>query len=532
MDISVETAVNRVIVYPDRARVTVAGSCELETGSHRLLVGDLPLVLEPESVRVVGRGTARVRILGVDVPRRFYQETPAARVNELEREIEQVQDEIQVLKDEAAGWAAHNTYLTGLREATVEYARGFSRGKTTVADQTQLVSFLQEQDRLMRAAERELNKSMRERKRQLQKLENELKQLRSARPRERYQAQIEIDVQAAGTFRPQVSYVVHRAGWQPLYDVRLVKGDNGRALEISYLAQITQQTGQDWAGVNLSVSTARPALNQRLPELHPWFVDVYQPPPQPRMVRAAAPAAAMQVGGVEAEEQALVFSADAMVEEAAEVATAVASNEGTSVTFHVSDSADIPSDGSPHKNVLQEFNLDPKLDYLSIPKHTSSVYRRATVTNTSPGPLLAGAASLFVADEFIGRTQLDYTPVNGEIELLLGVEEGITVERELSKRDVDKKMLRDERRIRYGYKIELENLLPEAANVEVHDHIPVGRVEQIKIKLDQCRPALAEQTDLNLLEWQLILPSKGKQEIHYEFLVEYPRSLRITGLPD
>lgn len=528
MDVTVGTTVTRVTVYLDRARVTAVGECQLEAGIHRLLVDELPLVLEPESVRVSGQGTARVRIQSVDVARRFYEETPAEQARELEREIEQVGDEMRALADEKARWSAHGKYLDGLREASVEFAKGLSRGRTTVADQTNLLAFLQEHDKEMRTAVHNLDKQEREWKRRLQKLQNELNQLRHARPRERFRAQVDVEVLDAGSFRPEISYVVHSAGWQPLYDVRLLSVENGHKLDMTYIAQVTQQTGQDWVGVNLSVSTARPSLNQRLPELHPWYLEVYMPPP--RMPAPQAP--------VKTEVRAMAAPAMAMemavkeepVFQAADVQTATVGSEGTAVTFHVPNPADIPSDGSPHKTTLQQFELDPKLDYLCAPKHTDAVFRRATITNRGDGPLLAGSASLFVGDEFIGRTELEYTPGGGEIELLLGVEERITIERELARREVDKKMLRDVRRTRYGYKIELHNLLSEAVEVEVHDHFPVARNEQIKVKLEMVRPAPTQQSDLNLLEWHLTLPAGAEQQIAYEFLVEHPPALHVTGL--
>ncbi len=534
MDVMMQPAVERVVVYPDRARVTAVADCELETGVHRLLVDELPLVLEPESVRVAGQGTAQVRIQSVDVNRHFYTETPAAQARDLELQIEQTQDEMQVLADEMTRWQEHGKYLDGLRAATVEFAKGLSRGRTTVTDQANLLDFLRDQDVQMRTAVRDLKKQERDLKRRLQKLQNELNQQRSARPRERYRAMVEVEVLAAGTFRPEVTYVVHSAGWQPLYDARLRQTESGQTVELSYIAQITQQTGQDWTAVQLSVSTARPALNQQLPELYPWYLDVFVPPPvpvpQPRgkmqMVAAApmaAPAAAMDTFAMEEAE---------LHVRRAEIVTADVGSEGTAVSFHVPKPADIPSDGSPHKTTLQQLQLDPKLDYLCMPKHTDAVYRRATITNNSSGPLLAGSASLFVEDEFIGRTNLEYTPTGGELELLLGVEERITVERELSKREVDKKMLRDVRRTRFGYEMELHNLLGTAVTVELHDHIPVSRNEQIKVKLEIARPTPTEQSDLNELEWHLTLPAGAKQTIAYEFVVEHPPALRITGLSE
>lgn len=534
MEITVENSqITTVTVYPDRARVTLQGTADLPAGLHRLLIEELPLHLERESVRVGGRGTAQVRILGVDISQRYYTETPAVQARQLEQQIEQLDDQMRAFKDQQAVLAAQAKYLDGLRQATVEYARGLSRGRTTVEDQARLTAFLQEQDAQLRGELRELDIQQRELSRQLDKLRKELAAIQSARPRQRYQARIDVEVMSEGSFSPELSYVVNGAGWQPLYDVRLLENGNGRTLEVAYLAQVTQNTGQDWRGVNLIVSTARPALNQRLPELQPWYVNVFvpAPPPQPRMpgrarmeMAAAAPAAAdvMMAKAVDEERQ----------QYAAEEAVATVQDSGTAVSFAVPGSTDIPSDGSPHKTTINRFRLQPRLDYLAVPKHTDAVFRRITVNNDSPSPLLAGPVSLFVGDEFIGSTHLDYAASGEEIELLLGVEERITVSRELARRDVDKALLRDKRQLRYSYKIEVQNLLAGEARLEIQDHIPVSRHEDIKVKLESAAPQPAERSDLNILEWRLILPPGAKQVIQYDFLVEHPRSLQIVGLMD
>jgi uncharacterized protein (TIGR02231 family) len=216
----------------------------------------------------------------------------------------------------------------------------------------------------------------------------------------------------------------------------------------------------------------------------------------------------------------------------AEVAVAEVQDSGTAVSFAVSGKSDIPSDGSPHKTTLNQFSLPPEMDYLVVPKHTDAVFRRAKLKNSSSSPLMEGPANLFVGDEYIGRSKLEYTPTNGEIELLMGVEERITIERELVKRDVDKRLLRDNRQLRYGYEIKMKNLLPETAIIELQDQIPVSRHEQIKIKLDKVEPEPAEKSDLNIMEWKLSLASDSEQVVRYEYTVEHPRSLRVAGLLD
>ena len=535
-ELIVASQVTQVTVYPDRARVTRQGTGDVTVETQRIILDELPTTLLPDSVRVSGRGTARVRIQGVDTKWHYYTETPTTGVRELEQEIQKLEDENRGVADRKVALAARMKYLDGLASATLEFAKGLSRGRTTIADQTQLVTFLSEQDTAIRAELRTLDLAQRDLNKQLEKLRNELKQMQNARPRQRYRATVEVVVTEPGSFTIELSYVVQNAGWQPLYDLRWSETNGSRKLNLTYLAQITQNSGEDWPAIQLAVSTARPSLNQQMPELHPWYINVFvpHPPGQAKMMvsRAAgvpAPAPAMR------EEAADTFSMQALAAPAvaeAEIATATVENSGVAVTFKIGGSTDIPNDGAPHKTTIQTFELDPKVDYLAVPKHTDAVFRRLTVTNTTSAPFLAGPGNLFVGEEFIGTTQLEYAPSGEKMELLFGVEERITVSRELARREVDKTFLRDNRQLRYGYKIEVQNLLNAAATVEIHDHIPVSRHEQIKVKLEQATPEPAEKSDLNLLEWQMNLPPAGKGTIQYVYLVEHPRSLQVVGLID
>lgn len=545
MEIPVETVITAVVVYPDRARVTCRGRCELPEGLHQIVIGELPLALEPESVRAAGAGTARVRLRSVDVHRRHYAQAPVANVQALEAQIEELQDELQALDDRQAVKQASIDHLDGLREATTEYAWGLARGRSTVENQANLMRFFEEEDARLRGDLRALDTEQRDLKERLSKLQAELDQLRAARPRQRYEARLEVEAVSAGSFEPEITYVVGqstggRTGWRPLYDIRLldVAGGNagapaGGRVAITTLAEIVQNTGQDWSGVRLTVSTARPALNQRVPELKPWFVDVPRPPqPLPRAAHAKA-AMARQDFAPESATDAVPAMMMAPIREApAEVEVAEAQDSGTAVTFAVSGSVDIPGDGTPHKTTIGQHDLTPQLDFLAVPRHTDAVYRRAKFNNTTAAPLLPGPASLYAGDEYIGQNRLEYTPTGAEVELILGVEERVTVKRELVRREVDKRLLRDVRQVIYGYEIELENLLPTSARVTVQDQYPVSRHDQIKVRLDRVAPEPVEQTDLHILKWRIDLAPAEKKIIRYDYQVEHPRALQVIGLLD
>lgn len=536
MEIPVETTVTSVIVYPDRARVTCRGRSELSEGVHQLVIGELPLALETESVRASGRGTARVRLRSVDVQRRHYAAAPTANVAALEEQVVATQSRLQRLVDRQAVKQASINHLDGLRAATPEFARGLARGRSTVESQAALMRFFEEEDARVRVELRALEDEQRVVKDELGKLQAELEQIRSARPRQRYEARLEVEVLAAGDFTVEVNYVVGRAGWRPLYDARLQEtGKAGEAavVALTSLAEITQNTGQDWVGVRLSVSTARPALNQRVPELNPWYLDVLHPQPRAMKANMVTKGTRMETMEMAAVDEAMpMMTAMAPPVMSAEVEVAETRETGTAVTFVVSGEVNIPGDGTPKKTTLGQYELLPRLDFLAVPRHTDAVYRRATLENTTGAPQLPGAVSLYVGEEYIGQNRLDYTPGGGEVELILGVEERIKVKRELVRREVDKRLLRDQRQILYGYEIKLENLLANPARISVQDQYPVSRHDQIKIRLDRAVPEPVEHTDLHLLKWQLDMAAGEKKTIQLEYQVEHPRALPVAGMVD
>ena len=63
----------------------------------------------------------------------------------------------------------------------------------------------------------------------------------------------------------ELTYHVSSSSWRPLYDLVL----DGERLKVSYLAEITQRTGEDWPEAELVLSTTRQARRQGLPELSP-----------------------------------------------------------------------------------------------------------------------------------------------------------------------------------------------------------------------------------------------------------------------
>lgn len=102
--------------------------------------------------------------------------------------------------------------------------------------------------------------------------------------------------------------------------------------------------------------------------------------------------------------------------------------------------------------------------------------------------------------------------------------------RELTRRDVDKKLIGGRRRLTYSYEITLENLLPMGAEMTLYDQIPVAQHEEIKVKLASAEPQVSEQSDLGILTWKLRLAPGEKRTIKFGFAAEHPKEMHVVGL--
>ena len=525
----IHSAIVEVVVFPDRARVTRRGTLTLDAGAYQIEFVDLPLTLLTESIRASGRGTALTSLLGVDTRRVYFSDTPAVPVKELEQQIEDLTNQDKALVDQAAAATVQIGFVQGLADKSAEQiARGLAFGRMDIGQGDALMSFMQKRMDQAQATIREVDVKRKEIGRQLTKLNNDLNTRRSAQPRERFTAIVEVEVKRAGDLTLDLTYMVNQAGWGALYDLRFNENP-APAIQLAYLGQVTQRTGEDWPDVALTLSTARPSLTTVQPELKPWYINAYAPPapaPTPRI--ASAGLAAMRAAP--AAPQAMAdFAPAAQVE--MEAPAADVSSEGSSVTFTLKQTASIPSDGTPHKVNVATIELSPKLDYLSVPKLAEVAYRRATIVNRSDYLLLPGQASLFVSSDYVGAMALKRVAPNEEFEVALGVDDRVAVKRELKAREVDKKLIGDRRRLRAAYEIELKNLRGDKIDLELHDQIPVSRHEQIKVKLEAAEPEPNEQTELNELEWHLSLAPNAKQIVRFDFTVEHPVAMQVMGLP-
>jgi uncharacterized protein (TIGR02231 family) len=216
---------------------------------------------------------------------------------------------------------------------------------------------------------------------------------------------------------------------------------------------------------------------------------------------------------------------------AAEVIQAEIDSSGAAITFRISHKVDIPADNTPHETTVLTLHLVPDLDFLTIPKLSEEVYRRAEVTNSSEVTLLPGPVTLFHGGDFVGSASIPQVAPGETFETTLGIEDRIKVERKLALKEVSKQFIGDRRSRRYAYEIEIQNLLPASVKIEVGDQFPIAAHENIKIKLEEIAPQTDTEDELGELTWELELEPQEKRTLRFGFSISAPRSDTLIGLP-
>jgi uncharacterized protein (TIGR02231 family) len=341
-----------------------------------------------------------------------------------------------------------------------------------------------------------------------------LQQLRGEGRKEAKTVTAALEVTREGTVQLALTYLVGRAGWEPLYEARL--GADGQSAELTYKALLRQKTGEDWPAAAIHLSTARPAVGGNPPTLSPWsvyFPRYYPQAPAPMRSRALAD------GAME-----MTAKAEAFAPLESQV-----SEQRTSVTFRLPRPLAVPADGFPHGAVIAVETFPAVADYLSVAKLSPAVHLQAKATNTAPYPLLAGKAAIFLDGNFTGNAQLPEVAAGESFDLAFGVDPAIKVKREETKRHREAGFLGKNRHTG-RYRIEVSNHKKEAQTVTILDQLPLAADEEIKVKLVEANPPAKFDSATGELKWLLTLAPQEKKEIVFEFTVEYPKDREIGGL--
>lgn len=528
--VDLPTRIAEVTVFPGQALVRRVGEAPGEGGE--LAIRGLPWSMDPTTVRVRCEGGD---VVGLETRERVQDVVPSERVQELRSALQALQRERQGLTDErslADDVKGHLQRLLKLEEGA--HTEELKQGKVDPEAWRKNLAYITGELVTARKALREVEWKIEALDARIADVQADLG--RSQQGEKVHLRDVIVDVLARGQgpVRLELEYLVGGAGWQPLYDLRTAA--DAKSVELSYRAQVWQQSGEDWTDVDLLLSTARPNLGAQGPE------------PQPIWVRIWEPGARGKSGAAPESLRALAYAEDMSVDApatpgpASPAPFAAVESQGLSVRFRLATRETIESRDEPSTVLVGQANLEARPEYYVVPSLDTNVWLRGVTKNTSEWTMLPGKASVFFGADFVGDAHIELVQVGQELTLHLGADPALTVERKQTEDMKEGPGLFGSRETRSeAWLITLENhgaaaAGPDgAASVFVQEALPRSTDERIKVELAQSRPKPSDaerwkkkRDEEGILTWIVAVPRGGKAELAYQVQISYPQGLRVT----
>ena len=629
----VTTNIAAVKVFLSGAEVTRTGKVDLVKGTSTLLIAGLSEEVDPANIQVSGSGA--FTILGVQHRLNYLEEKQdraevvdlKAKIEALEADSKKENSLLAVLEKEDAR-LAKNDVIAG--EQGLDLDRLSKVNEYLLARQEAIaLKRLERQARITGLNE------------QLNKLRLQLGQLQGKRPRPTSEVLVEVSADAAVNATINVKYMVRSAGWSPTYDIRVA--DITKPMQLTYKAQVYQNTGEEWTKVQLALSSGQPDRDAVMPQLYPWRLDFgYQAPvaqaapsynagvrdvrgiirdartgePLPFVSVALMDANGNAINGTASnvdgyfaiavppngrnlqvtyvgyQTQYVAISSGSMNFNMApnqvslqEVTIANGSSSGlvthdmtsymwtpgvqmkatsvesiskrrirrqkveydeeekfdmvanntasttlaatvvqrtTSFEFPISVPYTIPSDGQNHLVGVQEEQLTSTYKYYCTPKLDLDAFLFAQVTGWEGPNLLAGPAYIYFEGTYVGESLLDLNGVGDTLDISLGRDQGVTVQRTKRKDFCTRQVLGSKRIESVGWEIAVRNNKPQPVNLVITDQYPVPVRSEIEVKLDESGGA-AVKADKGFLTWKVTVEPRTNQKWNFGYSVKVPK---------
>jgi uncharacterized protein (TIGR02231 family) len=518
-----------VTVYPQGARIIRRGVAKFPAGPQIALFPDLPASADEASLRLSLKGPAGTKLYGVRLRSAFTAEATEARIRDLQRKIQAIEDRKADAKDRITGRNLELEILKSLGKDAAARAPGagpqvqqFTEGAKQAGKR---IAELLAENRMDERLTRDLDE-------EAAPLRRELQLLGQGRI-ERRTAEAELELPQAGEVAFELSYLVSDAGWSPRYDLRLDTTAAAPKVGIGFAAAVRQRSGEDWDGVRLILSTARPTAGTAIPDPTNWWLDLYKPPVV-RPARSRAPAT-LPSTAADSPQDGMLHSraADEPVPVGLETSDTVRAE--FAAAYAIRRPATIPGDGSERRVGIAEGSHDAKVLVVVVPRLAQSGFVEATVTYGGEETLLPGPAQLFHDDEFVGHASVPPTGPGDELTLGFGLDGHLKVERKLEKRsEADGGGLfglaKGSRH--YRWVTTLRSSHRGVRTVEVREQLPRSRHEKIVVEAIRLSPdPLPEDpSQPGLRKWRLALPPTKDVKVVFEYRVKYPPDARVVGM--
>ncbi|MCG3164269.1 MAG: hypothetical protein POELPBGB_00023 [Bacteroidia bacterium] len=539
----VKSSVKNVTVFLQGAQVYRNAYINLSPGTTELVFENVSPYINPKSIQAGGKGNFIIMEVKHDIKYPEPKQNTGELPKEIVRQIKMLEDTLQ---EQSFEWDELGDKKFSLNmEKDMILKNKLSRGEGKSDSLPMLIDAMDFFRKKLLDINEQLAKIKREEYKIAQaknRINMRLAELRAYRddtePEEKYEpihrVIVTVSSEEAVSGSLDINYIVSNAGWSPSYDLR--SGSTTAPVQLTYKANVYQNTGEEWNDVKLKLSTNNPNRSNIKPVLPTWYVNYFYQTNNGAQVQVTSksimgmPATAyddmsydMEFGAKEEAED--KFKKLPQAQSSANYAQMVETM--TNVEFDIKLSYSIPSDGTTHLVAVKTSDMPASYYHYLVPKMEKEAFLIAKVTGWEELNLLPGKANIFYEGTYVGETMLNAALLSDTMELALGRDNGITVTRtKLPDKERNKALGNDVEKT-VTYELKMKNNKNNTLKLVVEDHIPVSQIEDIKVEMKD--KGSAEYNDkTGLLKWNTSISSKENKTLAFTYTITYNKDMPLS----
>ena len=611
---SPETKVSNVTLFLSGAQVTRTAQAMLQPGITELTFSGLSQNIDANTIRFNGEGNftiisvnSRINYLKAQKTLKD-EESLKARKIQLENQLEDIEAQKAVLATEENLLKANQKIGSaekGTTTAELKAAADFFRARFTELSEK----------RLALGRKEELTRE------ELNRVSDQLGEASRVDVTPTGEIIVQVMTKEPLSAKFKLSYLVRSASWKPEFDLRL--DDISQPLELSRRAKISQNSGEEWKDVKLTLSTGNPNESGTEPKLMPWYIggnytsylnltnktatepnrSVIEKPVTGNSFRGMVSGRVFSVDdgsgipgvsviikgtsngaltdvngnytinanmgsmvqfsfvgmnpvttvcdnpviniGMQASTQALDevvvtgygISRENRSSEAAAPASSyktvrqpvnlqVEPNDQLQVRsvkeYTIAMPMSMPSDGKEYNLVIGGESVKAEYEFHATPKLDRDAFLVAKVTNWQDYDLLDATAGIFYEGTFTGKTRLSASLATDTLDISLGRDKSIMIERKKVKDFTSSQLLGSNRTVQRAWEINLRNNKKQAVTLVVFDQYPISKEKDIEVSLTDDGGAKVNK-ETGILEWKIKLEPGQLKKLTFKYSVKYPK---------
>lgn len=205
--------------------------------------------------------------------------------------------------------------------------------------------------------------------------------------------------------------------------------------------------------------------------------------------------------------------------------TSVAENviaRATNFEFAIKVPYTIPSDGQNHHVGVQEPQLPASYRYYCTPKLDLDAFLFAKVTGWEALNLLPGPMHIYFEGTYVGESELDLSAAGDTLDLSLGRDKGVAVQRTKRKDFSQKQTVGSKRTDSISWELAVRNNKAQAVQLIVTDQFPVAARSEIEVELVESSAARVDKAK-GFLSWKKTIEPRTNAQWVFTYSVKYPK---------